>query len=210
MQNFDYLKKLSKNPQAKIIIMLHGVGSSKDDLFGLADYFDADVNIFSLNGLFDLGYGRHAWYHLSYFQGKPMYDTKEISTAHEYICEFIDYIIQKYELNAQNIYLLWFSQGSNMSHYFLAKTPEKVAGIIALSGRYLKETQELVLEKKESYANKKVFIWHGNLDEVIRVEAMEDLQKHYESMGISPVVKTYDMPHTIIEEEMRGIVEWMK
>lgn len=210
MAEFDYLKKLSKNPQAKTIIMLHGVGSNKDDLFGLADYFDADVNIFSLNGLFDIGYARRAWYHLSYFQGKPIYDTKEIFTAYEYICEFIDYIIATYHVSTESMYLLWFSQGSNMSHYTLTKTPEKLAGIIALSGRYLKETEDLVLQKRESYTNKKVFIWHGNLDEVIRVEAIEDLQKHYESMGISPVVKTYDMPHTIIEEEMREIVEWMK
>lgn len=104
--NFDYLKKLSSNPEAKTIIMLHGVGSNKDDLFGLANYFDTDVNIFSLNGLFDIGYGRRAWYHLSYFQGKPIYDTKEIPHAHEYIYEFIDYIIATYSVNAQNIYLL--------------------------------------------------------------------------------------------------------
>lgn len=69
-----------------------------------------------------------------------------------------------------------------MSHYTLTKTPEKIAGIIALSGRYLKETQELPLQKKESYANKKVFIGHGNFDEVIRVEAITDLQKHYASL----------------------------
>lgn len=106
MTHSDYLKKLSHNPQAKTIIMLHGVGSNKDDLFGLSDSFDENTNIFSLNGLFDIGHGRHAWYHLSYFQGKPMYDTKEISQAHEYIVEFIDYIIATYHVSAESMYLL--------------------------------------------------------------------------------------------------------
>ncbi len=209
MQNFDYLKKLSNNKDSKTIIMLHGVGSNKDDLFGLKDYFQGNVNIFSLNWLFDLWQGRNAWYHLSYFEWKPIYDTLEIPKAYEFINDFIDYIVLKYKINPENIFLLWFSQWSNMSHYFLTKNPEKIAWIIALSWRYLKETKELLLQKKESYSNKKVFIWHGNYDEVIRVEALVDLQKHYENIGIVPIVKTYDIQHTIIEKEMREIVEFL-
>lgn len=209
MQNFDYIKKLSKNSQAKTIIMLHWVGSNKDDLFGLKDYFQENINIFSLNWLFDLWQKRHAWYHLSYFAWNPIYDTSEIEKAYEFINNFIDYIVLEYSINPENIFLLWFSQWSNMSHYFLTKNPEKIAWIIALSWRYLKETKELLLQKKESYSNKKVFIWHGNYDEVIRVEAIVDLQKHYENIGIVPIVKTYDIQHTIIEKEMREIVEFL-
>lgn len=208
MQHFDYIKKLSSHSQAKTIIMLHGVGSNKDDLFGLSDLFGDDVNIFSLNGYFDLWYDRHAWYHLSHFWGKPVYDTKEVVVSYQYIRDFIEYIIATYWVKSENIYLFGFSQWAILSHYFLTKNPQKLAGIIALSGRCLKETSELEIQKKESYENKKVFIWHGKYDEVIRVDAIEDLQKHYEKLGISPVVKTYDMPHTIIEEEMREIVEW--
>jgi predicted esterase len=33
MNTFDYIKKLSLNKNAKIIVMLHGVGSNKEDLF---------------------------------------------------------------------------------------------------------------------------------------------------------------------------------
>lgn len=143
------------------------------------------------------------------FSWNPIYDTSEIEKAYEFINIFIDYIVLEYSINSENIFLLWFSQWSNMSHYFLTKNPEKIAWIIALSWRYLKETKELLLQKKESYSNKKVFIWHGNYDEVIRVEAIVDLQKHYENIGIVPIVKTYDIQHTIIEKEMREIVEFL-
>gem|GEM_PF-5412435 len=39
MKTFDYLKKLSPNKDAKIIVMLHGVGSNKEDLFSLESHF---------------------------------------------------------------------------------------------------------------------------------------------------------------------------
>lgn len=56
------LKILSRIPEspskdARCIIMLHGVGSNQDDLFGLAPNFPEDIYIFSLQGCFSLGGG---------------------------------------------------------------------------------------------------------------------------------------------------------
>jgi predicted esterase len=45
------LSRIPKNPtkNSKCIIMLHGVGSNKEDLFGLSSYFSEEDYIFSLD-----------------------------------------------------------------------------------------------------------------------------------------------------------------
>ena len=56
-----------------------------------------------------------------------------------------------------------FSQGAIMSYYTLWKSPEKIGGIIALSGRILDEI-ELQSVDTSQYQGKKVFVGHGTLD----------------------------------------------
>lgn len=208
--NFKYFKKIPKNPtnDSKVIIMLHWVWSNSDNLFHLSSHFENDY-VFSLNWLFDLWNNAYAWYHLSYFNNKPIYNGSEVDIGYNYIVEFIEYIKKEYDLVSKEIFLLWFSQWSNMSYYLFGKSPELVSWIIALSGRFLKETSELTI-KKESYNNKKVFIWHGTSDSVIDVSVVQELKKYIENTWVEPIINIYEnMPHTIIEEEMKDVVRFL-
>ncbi|MGE4444272.1 MAG: alpha/beta hydrolase [Candidatus Altimarinota bacterium] len=209
MTNFDYIKKLSPNKDAKIIVMLHGVGSNKEDLFGLESHFGEDYHIFSLNGLFDLGNKRHAWYHLNYTNVGPKYNPEEVGESYEYIRDFLAYIVETYQLKNENIFLLGFSQGAIMSHYFLGKSPEYIGGIIALSGRYTDEIKKLEISP-EKYSNKKVFIAHGTLDTVISVDDAYLLKAYIQKMSISPTFFIYQMPHTIIQEEITEVLTFLE
>lgn len=76
----NFLSHIPENPtkNSKCIIMLHGVGSNQDDLFGLASNFSADIYIFSLQGIFSLGAGRYAWYPVDFSTGKPLYKTEDV------------------------------------------------------------------------------------------------------------------------------------
>ncbi len=209
MTNFDYIKKLSPNKDAKIIVMLHGVGSNKEDLFWLESHFWEDYHIFSLNGLFDLWNKRHAWYHLNYTNVWPKYNPEEVWESYEYIRDFLVYIVETYQLKNENIFLLWFSQGAIMSHYFLGKSPEYIWWIIALSGRYTDEIKKLEISP-EKYSNKKVFIAHGTLDTVISVDDAYLLKAYIQKMSISPTFFIYQMPHTIIQEEITEVLTFLE
>lgn len=209
MNTFDYIKKLSLNKNAKIIVMLHGVGSNKEDLFWLESHFWENYHIFSLNGLFDLWNNRHAWYHLNYSNIWPKYNPQEVIESYEYIRDFLEYIVKTYQVKNENIFLLWFSQWAIMSHYFLGKSPEYIRWIIALSGRYTDEIKKLKISP-EKYKDKKVFIAHWILDTIIPVEDAYSLKKYIETMAISPAFFIYQMPHTIIQEEIKEILNFLE
>lgn len=88
-----------------------------------------------------------------------------------------------------------------MSYYTLWKSPEKIGGIIALSGRLLTEIDGVnILEEK--YREKRVFIGHGELDTVIPFSASEVTQEFIKKLGIIPEFHSYPAPHTITEREI--------
>lgn len=212
MQNkFKYLKKIPKNftNDSKIIIMLHWVWSNADDLFSLSSYFENDY-VFSLNWLHDLWVNSYAWYNMTYTNWRtPVYNSSEVDLWYRFIVEFIEYIKNEYNLWNKEIYLLWFSQWSNMSYYLYGKSPKLISWIIALSGRFLKETAQLNINK-ELYENKKIFIWHGTSDTIIPVSVVKDLEEYINKSWVNPVIKIYEnMSHTIIEEEMREVVKFL-
>lgn len=209
--NFKYIKQVPNNASknSKVIIMLHWVRSNADNMFNLSEYFENDY-VFSLNWLYDLWSNSYAWYNMSYINWRtPVYNWAEVEIWYQYIVDFIEYVKNQYELWDREIYLLWFSQWSNMSYYLYGKSPELISWIIALSGRFLKETAALNINK-ELYNNKKVFIWHGTSDDVIPVSVVGDLEVYINKSSVNPVIKIYDnMPHTIIPEEMMEVVKFL-
>ncbi len=192
---------------SKCIIMLHGVWSNESDLFWLADYFSQSDYIFSLRGPFELGNNRAAWYPVDFSSGSPRYRSEDVEKGYEYIIGFIQQIQDEYRIPAERIFLMGFSQGAILSYYTLAKSPELLAGIIALSGRILPEIS--MSFEKERFSGKKIFIGHGSLDKVISVDASNGAIWFSEILGILPEVHIYSIGHSIAREEMNDIIAWL-
>ena len=100
---------------------------------------------------------RYAWYRVDFSTEKPLYKTEEVEESYEYITSFTREIKEKYILSPEQIYLLGFSQGAIMSYYTLWRSPESIAGIIALSGRIVDEIDASDVHT-ERYKKKRIFI----------------------------------------------------
>lgn len=205
-----YLSHIPDNitHETKCIIMLHGVWSNEKDLFELREKFGSDFLIFSLQWPFSLGMGRYAWYPVDFSTGKALYQSDDVVKWYHEICDCIDEVQKQYSLDNENIFLMGFSQGAIMSYYTLWKSPEKIGGIIALSGRILDEI-DLGSIDKGSYQDKKVFVGHGTLDQVIPFSATEKVEKYLWSLGFIWAIHSYPITHTIGQKEIQDIVEWI-
>lgn len=188
--------------------MLHGVGSNEQDLFWLLTHFE-DYFVFSLQGPFNLGMGRYGWYTLDFSTGKRVYKFSEVLVWFAHIKDFIEDISQKHHLFPEQIYLFGFSQWAILSYFMLFHTPEKIHGVIGLSGRVIEELHDQkVMEEK--YEWKKVFIGHGTLDNVIHPIEAQETEEFLQTLGITPTKKIYDIPHTISPQEIIDIQNWLK
>jgi phospholipase/carboxylesterase len=189
--------------------MLHGVWSNESDLFGLREYFPENIMIISLRGGFILWSGRHAWYPVDFSTGTPRYSICDVEQWFAEIVTCINKIHADYGITYDNIFLMGFSQGAIMSYYTLYHAPEKIGGIIALSGRILDELSKQSAIDKEKYLTKRVFIGHGTEDRVIPLSASEIAAHFIESLDIIPVIKLYHEPHTITSPEIHDIIQWL-
>jgi phospholipase/carboxylesterase len=196
-------------PETKCIILLHGVGSNEADLFELKDSLDPDALIYSLRWPFSLWGGRYAWYPVDFGTGKPVYKTDDVDVWYREIVSLIDDIQEKYHLSTENIYLMGFSQGAIISYYTLISAPEKVGGVIWLSGRLLVELRDFVLSGRD-YSAKRVFVGHGTADTIIPVDAVSVVEGFLQSHGIVTEMHKYNSGHTITFDELWDIRNWLK
>jgi phospholipase/carboxylesterase len=141
--------------------------------------------------------------------GKPIYDIRDVERGLTEIVTCIEDVHTRHGISYESIFLMGFSQGAIVSYYTLYHAPEKIGGIIALSGRILDELSKQSTIDKEKYLTKRVFIGHGTEDRVIPLSASEIAAHFIESLDIIPVIKVYHAPHTITSLEIHDIIQWL-
>ena len=174
MNNFSFDYSV-KNPQPskkdnKVIIMFHGYGSNKDDLFSFAKFMNPDFLIISIQAPIKLDNHSHCWWPLHYNDNMQLkMDTKlakqSVKELNKFICEDL---AKKYNFSLNQVYLLGFSQGCMISYALSINYPENFKKAVGLSGKIPYEIIEFDVEF--DYSNHNFFCSHGINDHVIPIE----------------------------------------
>ncbi|NCI47421.1 alpha/beta hydrolase [Sediminibacterium soli] len=196
-----------KTAAGKAVILLHGVGSNEQDLFSLAEQLPPDFYIISPRGPFTSGAGRYAWYQVDFSTGRPVYNKEQEAASREMIKRFMEQVQEKYQL--QEIYIGGFSQGAIMSYSIGLLYPDKVAGVIALSGRLLEEIKPMV--HKDAYLQRlKIFIAHGIQDGTLSIAYAREARAYLQTTGAPISYHEYGMSHQVNSEVVKNLADWLK
>lgn len=109
----------------------------------------------------------------------------------------------------ERIVLAGFSQGCAMSLQTGLRHPEKLAGIIGLSG-YLPLAAMAESERHPANQDTPVFLAHGTMDPVVVFERAQATLEALQKMGYDVRFKTYPMPHSVCLEEVQDISAFLK
>jgi len=110
---------------------------------------------------------------------------------------------------ASRIILAGFSQGCAMTLQTGMRHPEKLAGMLCLSG-YLPLAGLAAAERAEASLGTPVFMAHGVQDPVVPFARAEDSRKMLASLGYQVEWHAYQMQHTLCLEEVQDIAKWMR
>ena len=199
------------NPTAAVI-WLHGLGADGNDFAGLVPELDlsgcpAIRFIFphapSLPVTINGGYVMPAWYDIRGSDLLSRQDATGIRASEQAIQAFLDNEIAR-GIAPALVVLAGFSQGCAMALHTGLRYPQKLAGIMALSG-YLPLAETLAAERAEANANTPIFMAHGNQDPVVipaRGEATRDLLT---GLGYAVQWRSYPMPHSVHPREIADI-----
>ena len=198
--------KLDKNP---LILLLHGYGSNEADLFSFASELPDEYYIISARAPYDLQYGSYAWYAINFDADENKFsDHEEAKVSRDLIVGFIDELITAYPIDATQIALVGFSQGSILSYAVALSFPEKVQKVVAMSG-YL--NLEMMDEDylKNNFTNLKIFASHGTVDQVIPVDWARKTPEILEKLGINTTYKEYPIGHGVSPQNFYDFKNWL-
>ncbi len=206
-----YLVRQPKIKSAKppAIILLHGVGSNEEDLFSFADKLPDKYLVISARAPITLSQGSYAWYEVDFSTGKPIYNIQQEEKSRNIIIQFISELKQKFSFDEQQVYLCGFSQGAIMSYCVGLTKPDLVQGIGIMSGRLLEEVKPL-LASKDKLKQLKVFISHGTQDQTLNIEYARTSVAYLKTLNINPVYKEYPEGHTISNDMLIDLINWLK
>ncbi len=186
------------------LLLLHGRGADEEDLMGLEGALDPRFTVISPRAPFRLGPG-YAWYVMPQ-AGKL--DDSTLKASLDELQEFIARLPEVYSVDRGRLYLLGFSQGAIVSSALAMLIPEAIAGAVMHSG-YVAAHHTAIALDPAGLKGKPFFLAHGKYDDVIPVTRGRDAQEYLEAAGADVAYKEYPIGHSISEESLYDLSEWL-
>ena len=206
--NYHIRKGKSTAASTPCIVLLHGYGSNKDDLFSFQSYLPKDHTIIALEAPHQLMENGFAWYalHFDAADGKWS-DFNQARESMQTIRQHLQYCIATYQLAPKKITLLGFSQGAILSWALKLNYPKEFHRIIALSG-YV--PQELLPIPLTSVRDICAFASHGTEDQVLPVYLARETVAPLVENNPQLAYHEYPQGHTIGNDNFIALLAWIE
>ncbi len=205
-----------KNTKASII-WLHGLGADGHDFAGIVEQF----NFTSSQGVrfvfphaaerpvtINNGYVMRAWFDIrSLDRLDKNTDDQGIEESCRQCEELIAHEISQ-GVEPQNIFLAGFSQGGVIALKTGLSYAKPLGGIIALS-TYFPILEKSNHQNHPANQNIPIFMAHGLFDDVLNFQLGDVSQKHLKNANYKVDWHYYEMPHSVIPQEINDISNWL-
>jgi phospholipase/carboxylesterase len=183
------------NEADKVLIMLHGRGSTAQDIISLSKHFDIHNAAFLAPQATN-----HSWYPYSFLAPEEN-NQPALNSSIDVIGALLNEI-EADAISPAQVYFVGFSQGACLSLEFAARNAAKYGGVIALTGGLIGQTLNLNNYKGE-FNGTPILITTGDSDPHVPVDRVYESEGILTKMGADVTVKIYKgRPHTILKEEI--------
>src|SRR5450830_1826096 len=199
------------------VIWLHGLGANGNDFVPIVREIDlsgsqtirfifptAPTMPVTING----GYAMRAWYDIF----TPELVRREDEPGLRASQAMVEALIAKEKargIPAERIVLAGFSQGCAMTLQTGLRHPEKLAGLMCLSG-YLPLADKTAAERTPASLDTPIFMAHGTADPVVQIGRAQQSRDLLTGLGYKIEWHEYPMQHSLCQEEIDDIGAWLK
>lgn len=202
------------------IVVLHGLGADGNDFVPVAEAMDlsaigpvrfvfpsAPVRPVTINA----GYEMRAWYDIYPPGNDPAVPRREdepgLRDSQAIVQRLIEREVQR-GVPSHRVVLMGFSQGCAMTLLAGLRAPQRLAGLVALSG-YLPLAQQTGAEVSDANHRVPVFMAHGDFDDVVVIERGEGARDVVRTLGYPVDWHHYPMAHEVCVEEIADLNAWL-
>ena len=188
----------AQNPNSRdLLIALHGLGDSMAGYTWVPEILgNPNLNVMLVNAP-DAYYTGFAWYD---FGNDPAMSAPGVERSYRLLESLLQSTAEK-GFPAERTMLFGFSQGCLMSTETAVRYPQRLAGVIGVSG-YIHDVQRLIQLASPVAREQKLLVTHGTDDPLIPVaEAQKDFEA-LKAAGFQVDFQVFPKVHTIIEPEL--------
>ena len=204
------------NPQSAVI-WLHGLGADGSDFVPIVHELDlagcapirfifphAPTMPITVNN----GYVMRAWYDIVSLDFNQREDETGVRRSQALVVALIARERAR-GVPSERIVLAGFSQGCAMTLQTGLRYPERLAGLLGLSG-YMPLWATVAAERHGANHDTPIFLAHGRLDPVVPFRAGEQTRELLRNFGYAVEWHEYAMQHEVCREEIADIGEWLR
>ncbi len=191
-----------------LLVLLHGIGADENDLFGLARHLDRRFTIVSLRAPHPYHVG-FAWFDVQFLPGGQV--VPDVAGAREALAALVRWLAAapaRLGTDPNRTFVLGFSQGAMMALGALATAPERLAGVVALSGRYPEDVFAGTAHR-DAIARVPVLVAHGTVDDVLAVENGRRIRDALQPLCRDFTYREFVVGHGIAPDELAVVAQWL-
>jgi len=193
---------------APLVVLLHGRGSDRFDLLGLADALAPGAVVVTPEAPhpgMPWGYGPGwAWYQ---FLGRNVPEPASFEASQQALGEFLGEIREQLPVRTGPLVLGGFSQGGVMSMAYALRNPGAAPVVVNFSG-FLPQHPS-VLPAPESVAGTRFFWGHGTMDPAIPFDLAIEGRALLTRAGADLTTRDYRIGHGISPDEAADARAWI-
>ena len=193
-----------------LMVLMHGVGSNEQDLFGLARLMPPQFHVLSLRAPYVLSPDAYAWFEFQVLaNGERRIDEEQERESRFLAGEMIASASQQLGVPPERVVVGGFSQGGIMALSLLLTQPSRVRAAMVWHSRLLPQVVPHIAPP-EAFEGKALWVSHGSADNVIPPSAAQATREL--ARGLPLALSGADFPggHEIRPAELQGALAWLQ
>ena len=184
---------------APIFILLHGTGGTEESLLDVGKVLDEEATLIGIRGnILEGGYPR-------YFKRleEGVFDVEDLNNRTIELHEFIQTLVERYDLNSEKIVLIGYSNGANIGIKLFLDYPTIYQKGILFHPMYpveITDTQDL--------SQTKIFTTMGKMDPIVTIEQSEHVLQLFRERK-AEITEEWTQGHQLTYPEILKAKEWL-
>jgi len=189
------------DPNASILLLLHGTGGNEQDLLPLAKILAPDAGVLSPRGkVLERGMPR-------FFRrlAEGVFDVEDLKVRTSELADFLIAAAAHYGFDIGRLIAVGFSNGANIAASMLLLRPDALtAGIL------FRAMVPLVPDPLPSLPRTRVLLSNGTMDPIVSADETERLAKLFRDAGADVTLVWQPAGHVLTQGDVTAARQWLK
>lgn len=197
-------------PRPWLLVLMHGVGSNEQDLFGLAPHLPEHFHVISLRAPFRMGPGSHAWFDFSIEpNGERTINETQEAQSRALVAQTVQAAADQLGIPPERVVVGGFSQGGIMALSLLLTQPALLHAAMVWHSRLLPQVVPLTAPA-DALRGKQLWLSHGTHDNVIPLAHAQAIVHHMAPLPVAVTYREFPGEHEIRPSELSATVSWLQ